>query len=83
MLICKVTGSVISTRKHDMLKGAKFTIVELAVGGELPFLAVDNIGAGVGELVIVVRGSGARVACGSDEIPADAAIVGIIDDGTY
>ena len=82
MLICRVTGSVISTRKHEMLKGAKFTIVEPMEGGA-SFLAVDNIGAGVDELVIVVRGSGARVACGGNDIPTDAAIVGIIDDGTY
>ena len=81
MLICRVTGSVISTRKNEKLLGCKFMIVEPVPSGE-SFVAADNIGAGVGERVLVVRGSGARVACSVD-MPVDAAIVGIIDEGTY
>ena len=81
MLICRVTGSVISTRKNERLLGCKFMIVEPVPSGE-PFVAVDNIGAGVDERVLVVQGSCARIAC-SQDMPVDAAIVGIIDEGTY
>ena len=45
-------------------------------------IAVDNIGAGIGEYVLVATGSAARIGCGMAEAPVDAAIVGIIDDGT-
>ncbi len=44
------------------------------------FVAIDNIGAGVGEYVLVAQGSAARIGCGLDSAPVDAAIVGIIDD---
>ena len=81
MLICRVAGSVIATRKNDKLLGCKFMIVEPIPSGD-PFVAVDNIGAGIDERVLVVRGSGARVAY-SEDMPIDAAIVGIIDEGTY
>jgi len=79
MLICQVKGSVISTRKNDGLTGCKFLVVEPLQGGST-FVAADNIGAGVGETVLVVQGSGARAAY---EMPIDAAIIGIIDEGTY
>jgi len=89
MILCRVTGSVISTRKNEKLTGCKFLIVKpfttLAVQEtqEESFVAVDNIGAGVGEAVLVVRGSGARLACNMEEAPVDAAVVGIVDEGTY
>ena len=83
MLICKVTGSVISTRKNEKLTGSRFLIVEPIDGAKQRFIAVDNIGAGVDETVLVVQGSGARIACGGNDIPVDAAVVGIIDEGTY
>jgi len=82
MLICRVTGSVISTRKNEKLMGSRFLIVEPVDKKTPRFVAVDNIGAGVDETVLVVCGSGARMACGSDDIPTDAAVVGIIDEGT-
>ena len=85
MLICQVIGSVIATRKHGKLTGSKFMIVEplpLAESSEC-FVAVDNVGAGAGEKVLVTRGGAARIACGAEDIPVDAAIVGIIDEGTY
>ena len=44
-------------------------------------IAIDNIGAGIGEYVIVAQGSAARIGCDMEEAPVDAAIVGIIDDG--
>ena len=49
---------------------------------ERQLIAIDNIGAGIGEYVLVALGSAARIGCGMDDAPVDAAIVGIIDDGT-
>ena len=83
MLIGKVVGSVVSTRKCDNPVGNKFMIVEpipsLKIDNRI--VAVDKVGAGIGELVLVAQGSAARIGCGDDRAPIDAAIVGIIDDG--
>lgn len=84
MLAGKVIGSVVSTRKCEKLIGNKFMIVELAKHMSSPegqIIAIDNIGAGIGEYVLVATGSAARVGCGIPDSPVDAAIVGIIDDG--
>ena len=81
MIICRVVGSIISTRKNEKLTGCKFLVVQ-PISEEAPFVAVDNIGAGADERVLVVRGSAARCACSKD-MPVDAAVVGIIDEGTY
>lgn len=43
---------------------------------------IDNVGAGIGDFVLVAEGSSARIGCGQENSPVDAAIVGIIDDGT-
>ncbi|MDD7267606.1 MAG: EutN/CcmL family microcompartment protein [Lachnospiraceae bacterium] len=84
MIIGKVVGSVISTRKNDALLGSKFLIVESLFnnGAETPqrIVAVDNVGAGIQELVLVATGSAARVGTGNEGAPVDACIVGIIDD---
>ena len=82
MLIGKVIGSVVSTRKNENLVGNKFMIVETLKGyGEKNrIVAVDNVGAGIGEAVLVATGSAARVGVGQNTAPIDAAIVGIIDD---
>ncbi|MCL2171410.1 MAG: EutN/CcmL family microcompartment protein [Defluviitaleaceae bacterium] len=85
MIVCEVIGSIISTRKNEQLSGCKFMVVRPAEGkliGE-GFVAIDNIGAGIGERVLVVRGSAARLAANAPTAPIDAAIVGIIDEGTY
>lgn len=83
MIIGKVVGSVVSTRKCDNLVGNKFMIVEpipsLKVDNRI--VAIDKIGAGIGEFVLVAQGSAARVGCGMAEAPVDAAIVGILDEG--
>ncbi len=84
MLVGKVTGSVVSTRKSEKLVGNKFMIVELAESmsstpGQI--IAIDNIGAGIGEYVLVATGSAARIGCDCENAPIDAAIVGIIDNG--
>ncbi len=84
MLVGKIIGSVVATRKNEKLVGSKFMIVETAsVMGEVQRLvAVDNVGAGIGELVLVATGSAARIGCDQASAPIDAAIVGIIDSGT-
>ena len=87
MLIGKVKGSVVSTRKCERLVGNKFMIVEVLkqhvqTGGVDQIIAIDKIGAGIGDYVLVAQGSAARVGTDMEDAPIDAAIVGIIDDGT-
>lgn len=85
MIAGKVVGSIVSTRKNENLVGNKFMIVEPvpSMRGETGTLvAIDNIGAGIGEYVLVACGSAARIGCGMEQSPVDAAIVGIIDDPT-
>ena len=80
MIIGKVIGSVVSTRKDENLVGNKFMVVEYKEGTDLikkKIVAIDNIGAGVGEVVLVTLGSAARV--GVENSPVDAKIVGIVD----
>lgn len=77
-------GSLFSTRKDEKLVGNKFMIVEPAesmrnAGSRL--VAIDIIGAGIGEYVLVAQGSAARIGCNMSDAPIDAAIVGIIDEG--
>jgi ethanolamine utilization protein EutN len=84
MIVGKVVGSLFSTRKSEKLVGNKFMIVEpvenmRAFGSRL--VAIDIIGAGIGEYVLVAQGSAARIGCDMSEAPIDAAIVGIIDEG--
>ena len=81
MIIGKVVGSIVSTRKNEKLVGNKFMIIEPLeeMGqGSGRFVAIDNIGAGIGETVLVATGSAARV--GMENVPVDAAIVGIVDE---
>ena len=82
MLIGKVVGSVVSTRKNENLVGNKFMIVETfkGYGEKQRIVAVDNVGAGLGEAVLVALGSAARIGIEQNTAPIDAAIVGIIDD---
>ncbi len=84
MLIGKVVGSVVSTRKNEKLIGSKFMVVEtLAETGSFKrIVATDNVGAGIGEMVLVATGSAARIGCDHENAPIDAAIVGIIDSGS-
>ena len=84
MLVGKVVGSVVATRKNERLLGSKFMIVEVLGrmrAKDQQLIAVDNVGAGIGEYVLVAQGSAARIGCGVETAPVDAAIVGIIDDG--
>ena len=84
MIIGKVVGSLFSTKKSEKLVGNKFMIVEPVesmrnTGSRL--VAIDIIGAGIGEYVLVAQGSAARIGCDMADAPIDAAIVGIIDEG--
>ena len=84
MLMALVIGTVVASRKHERLVGSKIQIVQpldphtkVARGETL--VAVDAVGAGVGEIVLIVQGSGARKALDNELCPVDATIVGIID----
>ncbi|MBR4073120.1 MAG: EutN/CcmL family microcompartment protein [Clostridia bacterium] len=84
MIVGKIVGSVVSTRKNENLVGSKFMVVEpLEKLGDTKnkIVAVDNVGAGIGEIVLVATGSAARIGCGMADCPVDAAIVGIVDSG--
>jgi len=84
MIIGKVVGSLFSTRKSEKLVGNKFMIVEPVkdmAGNGNNIVAIDIIGAGIGEYVLVAQGSAARIGCDMANAPIDAAIVGIIDEG--
>jgi len=82
MIVGKVIGSVVSTRKMTTLVGNKFMVVEplSSTGEKHKIIAIDNIGAGIGETVLVATGSAARIGSNMENSPIDAAIVGIIDD---
>lgn len=85
MKLAKVIGNVVSTRKEDALVGFKILLVEEmdAKSKQLTghtFVAVDTLGAGLLDTVLVVQGSGARVISEvHQQAPLDAAIVGIVD----
>lgn len=82
MIIGKVVGSIVATRKNANLIGQKLMIVE-PIGKnntKETIVAIDDVGAGIGEIVIVAQGSAARIGCGHEKAPVDAAIVGIVDD---
>ncbi len=82
MIIGTVVGSIIATRKNEKLIGQKLLIVRPMENMEAKdeFVAIDNVGAGIGETVLVARGSAARVGCDLADAPVDAAIVGIVDE---
>lgn len=83
MLLARIVGTVVATRKDPRLVSNKLMLVRpvdpkgKADGGYL--VAVDTVDAGVGETVLIVSGSSARMASGMKDCPIDAAIVGIID----
>jgi ethanolamine utilization protein EutN len=83
MIVAKVVGLAVATIKHETLKTTKLLLVQPADpsgnGRGEPFLAVDLVGAGEGELVVVSQGSSARAVTGFNSSPIDAAIVGILD----
>ena len=83
MLLAKIVGTVVATRKDPRLVSNKLLVARPVdprgkpEGGYL--VAVDTVDAGVGETVLIVSGSSARMAAGMKDCPIDAAVVGIID----
>jgi microcompartment protein CcmK/EutM len=83
VLLAKIVGTVVATRKDPRLVSNKLLVARPVdprgkpEGGYL--VAVDTVDAGVGETVLIVSGSSARMAAGMKDCPIDAAVVGIID----
>ncbi|MBM3818444.1 MAG: ethanolamine utilization protein EutN [Acidimicrobiia bacterium] len=83
MQLAKVIGDVVITRKDENLTGIALLVVQ-PIGADgaasgRALVAVDSVGAGVGETVFVVRGKEAMFPWYPTEVPADAGIVGIVD----
>ena len=89
MFVAKVTGSLVSTQKVEAMKGCKLLVVEpyrvdpnerksLVTTGRT-FVAVDMLGAGVGDFVLLTQGSSARMTPETKNMPVDAVVVGIVD----
>ncbi len=77
-----IRGNIVSTRKQDALVGSKFMEVQLEKNGQLTdeyIIAIDSVGAGIGETVLITTGSSARLALSNQSAPTDAVIVGIVD----
>lgn len=88
MQICRVVGTVVSTRKDKKLEGAKLLLVQpLTLEGStrgVALIAIDSVGAGIGERVLVViEGKAAGDALGRKAAAVDAAVIGIIDTVDY
>jgi microcompartment protein CcmK/EutM len=86
VLLARIVGTVVATRKDPRLVSNKLMVVQSvdprgASAGHV-LVAVDTVDAGVGETVLVVSGSSARMAAGMKDCPVDAAIVGVVDTVT-
>lgn len=83
MRIARVVGSAVSTIKSESLRGSKLLVVrEATASDELvgdPFVAVDAVGAGEGELVLISEGSAGRQTDYTTDAPVDAVIMAILD----
>ena len=83
MQLARVIGTLVATRKDEKLEGLKFLIVRpVNTDGQdmaTPIVAVDAVGAGVGEIVMIATGSSARQTVLTDRRPCDAVIMAIVD----
>ncbi|MCB9208954.1 MAG: EutN/CcmL family microcompartment protein [Ignavibacteriales bacterium] len=83
MDLARVEGTIVSTAKNERLKSRKLLLVNLIEPDLKPsknyLVAVDSVGAGTGEIVLVVKGSSARQSADLANVPTDASIVGIVD----
>ena len=83
MILAQIVGTVVATRKDERLVSNKLLIARPMDPQGKPegnfLVAVDTVDAGVGETVLIVSGSSARMASGMKDCPVDAAIVGIVD----
>ena len=89
MILAKVEGSVVATKKNAKMTGTKFLVIrplvidspaakELRLG-QSTLVASDSLGAGEGDCVLVVQGSSARLAAEDKNSPVDAVVIGIVD----
>ena len=81
MVMGKVVGHIVSTKKQETLVGYKILEVRLIENQretDKYLVAVDTVGAGIGEIVLITTGSGARNAA-REEAPVDAVVIGIVD----
>ena len=84
MQLARVTGTVVSTRKEQRIEGIKFLLLEKIDAATLEgkrdyVVAMDSVGAGVGEVVFYASGSSSRMTTVTDGKPSDAAIIAIVD----
>ena len=89
MILAKVEGAVVATKKNTKMTGSKMLLVRPLVidaanakefrPGATTLVAVDSLGAGEGEVVLVVQGSSARLAADDKDSPVDAVVIGIVD----
>ena len=89
MILAKVEGSVVATKKNAKMTGTKFLVVRPLVIdspaakvvrlGQSTLVASDSLGAGEGDCVLVVQGSSARLAAEDKNSPVDAVVIGIVD----
>ncbi len=83
MILAKVVGTVVATRKDERLVSSKLLLAQPIDPDGQPcghhLVAVDTVDAGAGETVLIITGSSARMADGLRDVPVDAAIVGIVD----
>ncbi|OPA75330.1 ethanolamine utilization protein EutN [Paenibacillus selenitireducens] len=83
MIVGEVVGSLWATRKDKKLNGLTFLVVKpFSYDNQNQreyFVAVDNAGAGIGDTVLVTKGSAARISLANADAPVDAVIVGIVD----
>ena len=83
MILAKIVGTVVATRKDERLVASKLLIARPLDPSGRPdgnyLVAIDTVDAGFGETVLIVSGSSARMAAGLKDSPVDAAIVGIVD----
>jgi ethanolamine utilization protein EutN len=89
MFLARVEGSVVSTKKEASMNGRKLLLLRPQLvdekdptkfrPGANTIVAVDTVGAGIGEMVMFCQGSSARLAAGMKEAPVDAVVIGIVD----
>ena len=84
MILARVVGNVVATRKDPRLEGKKLLVLQHVApdgeGRDRYVVAIDTVGAGSRETVICVSGSSARMSTGMKDTPVDTAVVGIVDD---
>ena len=89
MFLARVIGSVVSTKKDEIMRGRKLLLLRPLLvdeqdpaqfkAGQNTIVAVDALGAGSGDLVLFCQGSSARQASGMKPLPIDAAVIGLVD----